>query len=207
MPGRPQQSKKTVSPRPLQDDVPVERAVAAASSGHEACRAARGSTRPRAKSRALAGSSGKYIRVTSRRIRPRAKTETARCGACGAPAGPGTGPGLMVREAEAAVGVGRRRGRSRGTPGRRACPACPRDGRTSRARWPARSRASASGTGSPSPSRTRPSMVTRSPGDAGRGQIVAGQPGEPERRRTGPRSATSWPGGSAQPPSAWRRGR
>ena len=55
-----------------------------------------GSTRPRAKSLALAASSGKYILVIRRRMSPRAKRDMARWGACGTPRGPGTGPGLMV---------------------------------------------------------------------------------------------------------------
>ncbi len=80
---------------PLQYDVPLERSAGAASRPPGVGRRAAG-TRPRTWSVALAGSSGKYIRVTSRFIRPRAKTETAMCGACIPPRGPGTGPGLTV---------------------------------------------------------------------------------------------------------------
>jgi hypothetical protein len=41
-------------------------------------------------------SSGKYIRVTTRSSRPRAKTDTSRCGASMLPSGVGRGPGLSV---------------------------------------------------------------------------------------------------------------
>src|SRR6185295_10395595 len=72
----PQQSKKTVSRGPCR--------LTFHSSEPSGCLVAnrlprrRASTSPRTESAALAGSSGKYIRVTSRFIRPRAKTDTAR---------------------------------------------------------------------------------------------------------------------------------
>ena len=57
------------------------------------------------------------------------------------PAGPGTAPGLTVREAEAAIARPWPRVRSRGTPARADDPACPRDAHSGRARWPATARA------------------------------------------------------------------
>jgi len=41
-------------------------------------------------------SSGKYILVTHRSSRPRANTDTSRCGASMLPSGVGSGPGLSV---------------------------------------------------------------------------------------------------------------
>ena len=52
-------------------------------------------------------SSGKYILVTTRSSRPRANTETSRCGASMLPSGVGSGPGLSVtmrNEPSGAVG-------------------------------------------------------------------------------------------------------
>ena len=164
----------------LQDDVPLEQRPAARALRDQGAAPRRVDEAQREVARRCRGSSGKYIRVTSRRMRPRANTDTARCGACGRPSGPGTGPGLMVCEPEAARRRPWGRGRSRGMPGRAACPACPPGGRTGRGRWPARSRGSASGTGAPSPSNTRPSIVTRSPGTPGGASSSAGQPGEAE---------------------------
>src|SRR5256884_5146080 len=43
-----------------------------------------------------AGSSGKYMRVTTRSSRPRANTDTSRCGASMLPSEVGSGPGLSV---------------------------------------------------------------------------------------------------------------
>ena len=79
------------------------------------------------------------MRVNSRLSMPRENTPTLICGACVVPSGPGDGAGLDGGEAEAAVLVGRRSGRSRGTSWRRAA-GRRRDARSGPRCRPARSR-------------------------------------------------------------------
>src|SRR6185503_803819 len=91
-----QKSKNTVSFLPcstrFHSKVPSGRFLATSVARRSA------GTRLSTGSSAFAGSSGKYIRVTSCLSRPRMKTVTLRCGAWSLPSGPGARPGLMVRK-------------------------------------------------------------------------------------------------------------
>ena len=90
----PQQSKNTVSRGPCR--LTFHSSEPSGSLAANRVPRRRSSTSPRTRSAGFAGSSGKYIRVTSRFMSPRAKTDTARWGACRAAPDPGTDPGLMV---------------------------------------------------------------------------------------------------------------
>src|SRR6267143_986671 len=89
-----QKSKNTVSPLPCR----MMFHSSAPSPTSRAISVARRSTGTSASTRSVpfAGSSGKYMRVTSCFSSPRMKRVTLRCGACRLFPGPGTLPGLIV---------------------------------------------------------------------------------------------------------------
>ena len=126
-----------------------------------------------------------------RSSRPRAKTDTSRCGACAAPPGAGTGPGLTGVDPVRAV---RRRSAQRPNP--RKPSARRRVVRVAEAAVGSACQVStsASGTGSPAPSMTRRGSRTRRA--SRRDDERAVRPGQPDRRRTARRSARACSAGS-----------
>ena len=110
--------------------------------------------------------------MTSRLHRPRAKTETARCGACGVAARARAPAGLDGGEAEAAVRVGRHAAEAAEGGLERAFLRVLGVRVASRARWPARARAARRARAGRRRRARGRSTVTRSPGDAGRRQIA-----------------------------------